>query len=129
MRGRPLRRRRELLKAGRSRQQAEAKPDAIALIHKAIEAKGGLARLKGVRSMQITAATFMITPAGQAESTEAGLGLLLSHMQSVFPDRFRVDIRQSGHTATGMVVGDELTVRTPDGVVGSPAESAARRIE
>ena len=90
-----------------------SEPDAIALIHKAIEAKGGLARLKGVRSMQITAANVMITPQGKPKADS------VTYIQ--YPDRFRVDIRQSGHTATGMVVGDELTVRTPDGVVGSPA--------
>ena len=91
---------------------AASEPDAIGLVRKAIDAAGGPDKLKAVRTLRITAANTMFTPQGKskAEST--------SYIQ--YPDRFRVDVRQSGRTAIAILASNTLTVRTPDGAIGTP---------
>jgi hypothetical protein len=91
---------------------APSEPEAIAIVQKGIDAMGGLEKLKGVRTLRVAATNTMITPEGQ-QKVES-----VSFMQ--YPDRFRVDVTQSGKNSSVLLVGNALVVRTPDGVIGSP---------
>jgi zinc protease len=90
-----------------------SEPEALAIVRKAIDAAGGLDKLKAVKTVRMTATNLAAAPDGPQKAESA------TYMQ--YPDRFRVDVKQWGKTVIALLVGDSLVLRTADGAIESPA--------
>jgi hypothetical protein len=93
---------------------AEEGAGARLLLDRAIAAKGGLPRLRAIRS--ITAATSTLVMSGEGLEAEATTYL-------VYPDRVRIDTTLQGVTSLQVYDGDRAWVRDPSGVHELPADA------
>lgn len=83
-------------------------------MRRAIDASGGLEKLKAIKTVRITAVNQGLTAEGQFQKADS-----VTYVQ--YPDRFRVDVKQSGKRVTALLVGNSLVMRTADGAIGAPA--------
>ncbi len=89
--------------------------DARALLDRAIAAKGGIEKLRAIRSLAAVTSTSMTTPEGvvQAEATT-----ILE-----YPTRVRVDTKLQGVASLQVFDGEHAWVRDPSGVHDVPARA------
>jgi zinc protease len=91
---------------------AEEGAGARVLLDRAIAAKGGLQKLRAVRSITAGTSTLVMSQEGfEAEATT----------YLVYPDRVRIDTTLQGVTSVQVYDGDQAWVRDPSGVHQVPA--------
>ena len=97
---------------------AGERPDpARALLDKAIAAKGGLAKLRGIKTVRVE---------GTMTSESAGGPIVFPVVTSIaYPDRFRVDASMPGGKIAQVFAGGKYWIQGPDGVKELDAEMAA----
>jgi zinc protease len=88
-------------------------PNATALLQKVVEAKGGLAALRAVRTVVADAETALQMPQGTLTS--------ITKTYVVYPDKFRVDAQVSGANVIQIYNGGRAWVKDPSGVHDAPA--------
>lgn len=94
-----------------------ADSSALAVVQKVADAKGGLAILRGVKTMDV-----------QADVTITGAGApvkMTTRNLVAYPDRFRVEAAAPGGTVVQVFAGADAWVETPAGVMDADAEGRA----
>lgn len=92
-------------------------PNALALVRKVADAKGGAAALRAVKTIDV-----------QADVTISGAGApvkMQTRNMIAYPDRFRVEAAAPGGTVVQVFVGNDAWVETPAGVMDADAEGKA----
>ncbi|HSC29854.1 MAG TPA: pitrilysin family protein [Vicinamibacterales bacterium] len=102
---------------GESRAGGGSGMDARALIDRAVQAKGGLAKLRSIRTMKVEAS--MLIDSGQ-DRVEVPTTTWIR-----YPDSFRIDARLPADVVTQMFTGGDFWVQDRRGVRQAPAEVAA----
>jgi zinc protease len=92
---------------------AEEGAGARLLLDRAIAAKGGLQRLRAIRSITAATSTLVMSPGVEAEATT----------YLVYPDRVRIDTTLQGVKSLQVYDGDRAWVRDPSGVHDVPADA------
>ena len=92
---------------------AEEGAGARLLLDRAIAAKGGLQKLRAIRSITAATSTLVMSPRVEAEATT----------YLVYPDRVRIDTTLQGVTSLQVYDGDRAWVRDPSGVHEVPADA------
>jgi zinc protease len=101
--------------AAKEPEQAGVETPASRLIERAIDAKGGLARLQAVRTARADTQTTLVTPDGPLKTA--------SSTYIAYPDRYRVEAALPSGRLVQVYAGGDAWVRGPDGLVeASPAE-------
>ncbi|MBI2834218.1 MAG: insulinase family protein [Acidobacteria bacterium] len=98
--------------------------EARALIHKAIEGKGGLQKLQAIRALTARASTTMHTPNGPLQAST------MTYIE--YPDRFRVDATVAVGEIVQTYAAGQAWVKDPEGVRDAPdemKESFRRRVK
>ncbi|MBI1872725.1 MAG: insulinase family protein [Acidobacteria bacterium] len=113
----------ELTWAAQARSRAQKRPSAApptaedlsrgkALVERAAKAKGGLEKLKGVRTLTATATTRLMTPQGPVEAETRTL--------IAYPDRFRIEAKLPQGEIVETFAGGEAWIKDPTGVHDAP---------
>jgi len=101
---------------------AEEGSSARALLERAIEAKGGLAILRGIRTIKAVTAATMAAPGGAPGGGEAGIeAQTTTYLQ--YPDQVRVETRAPQGLQIQVYDGERGWVRDPGGVHDVPADA------
>jgi zinc protease len=90
-------------------------PEAVALMNKAVAAKGGVERLKAVRTMRVVGT---LSAPSQSRQKFDVVSLM------AFPDKFRVEGRESGHLTVAVLANDELTLHVQGSGLFAPARGS-----
>jgi zinc protease len=98
--------------ANTSRSEGEASAKARALVRRAIEAKGGLARLRAIRTAHAETQTTLMTPDGPLETT------MLTYI--AYPDRYRVEASLPQGRLVRVYASGEAWGRGPSGAAEAP---------
>lgn len=94
-----------------------ADASALAVVQKVADAKGGLATLRALKTMDV-----------QADVTISGAGTpvkMTTRNMVAYPDRFRVEAAAPGGTVVQVFAGADAWVETPAGVMDADAEGRA----
>ena len=92
---------------------AAADPEAMALLRRVVDAKGGLTTLQNVRTVVADANTAVQMQQGTLSST--------TRTYVVYPDKFRVDAKLGGADVVQIYNAGSAWVRDPGGVHDAPA--------
>lgn len=82
------------------------------LVDRAVKAKGGLEKLKSVRTLTATAKTKLMTPQGPVEAETTTL--------IAYPDRFRIEAKLPHAEIVQTFAGGEAWIKDPTGVHDAP---------
>ncbi len=88
----------------------QALADTRTLVARAIARKGGLDRLRAVRSLEVDASILI----------EGGTTVVETKSQILYPDKYRVDAETAGARVTHVYAGGQAWLETPTGVRAAP---------
>jgi zinc protease len=95
--------------------QSPAGPSARSLIDRAVRAKGGLARLRGVRTIKATSSATVQTGADRVE--------IPTTTWIRYPDAYRVEASTPAGVVTQLFIAGEFWIKGPDGWKQAPPEA------
>lgn len=97
--------------------QAPAGPSVREMIDRAVLAKGGLTRLRGVRTVRASSSTSLTTEAGRVD--------IPTTTWIRYPDAYRVEATMPAGTVTQLFVAGQFWIKSPKGWEEAPAAAAA----
>ena len=97
--------------------QAPAPPSARDMIDRAVRAKGGLTRLRGVRTVHATTSTSLTTEAGRVD--------IPTSTWIRYPDAYRVEATMPAGTVTQLFVAGQFWIKSPKGWEEAPSAALA----
>jgi hypothetical protein len=100
------------------KQESRVDSPASRLIDRAIEAKGGLERLRAVRTARADTQTTLVTAGGRIETA--------SSTYIAYPDRYRVEASLPSGRLVQVYAGGDAWVRSPAGLVEASPEDRER---
>jgi zinc protease len=97
--------------------QAPAAPSVRDMIDRAVRAKGGLTKLRGVRTVRATTSTSLTNEAGRFD--------IPTSTWIRYPDAYRVEATMPAGTVTQLFVAGQFWIKSPKGWEEAPAAASA----